>query len=225
MRKFLVFLILLAVVLVVLDRVAVAGVQNEIARQVAAKYDLSSEPKVEVRGIPFLTQAVAGHYDEISVGIGAMSMPDGAKISRIDAVLYGVRAPLMDLIQSPDTADLRADRVTGTVVISKQTLDARAPRGLRVTGGGDDSLNVTGKITVAGIEIPVNAKMKIQVVTGGIRLTPENVNGMQVPDAARLLSFNVPIKDLPLSLKIRSVRTTAEGLAVEGTATDVPLRA
>ncbi|MEO3808085.1 DUF2993 domain-containing protein [Sphaerisporangium sp. B11E5] len=225
MRKFLIFLILLGVVLAVLDRVAVAGVEREIARQVAAKYDLSDEPEVEVRGIPFLTQAVAGRYEEIGVKIGGLSTPDGARISRIDAVLYGVRAPLMDLIQSPATADIRADRVTGIVVISKETLDSRAPRGLKVTGGGDDSLNVTGKIVVAGVEFPVNAKMKIQVVPGGIRLTPESVNGAKVPDAARLLSFNVPIKDLPLSLEIESVRSTSEGLAVEGTATDVPLRA
>lgn len=225
MRKFLVFLVLLAVVLAVLDRVAVSGVQREIARQVAAKYDLPSEPQIEVRGIPFLTQAVAGRYEEIGVKIGRMAVPGGAKITRIDATLYGVRAPLIDLIQSPETADIRADRVTGLVVIPKETLDARAPRGLKVTGGGDDSLNVTGKILVAGVEFPINAKMKIEVVKGGIRLTPENVNGVQIPDAARLLSFNVPIKDLPLSLKIESVRSTSEGLAVEGTATDVPLRA
>ncbi|MFC4590680.1 LmeA family phospholipid-binding protein [Sphaerisporangium corydalis] len=224
MRKLIVFLILLGVILAVVDRVAVSGVQSEVARQVAAKYDLATPPKVEVRGIPFLTQAIAGRYEEISVAMGAMTTPDGAKISRIDAVLHGVNAPLMDLIQDSAKASIVAEKVTGTVVISKETLDARAPRGLRVEGNGDDTLNVTGKLTVAGITIPVTAKLKIEVVAGGVRLTPENVNGIKVPDASRLMSFNVPIKNLPLNIKIQKVRTTSEGLAVDGTATDVPLR-
>ncbi|MCW2882251.1 MAG: hypothetical protein JWQ95_6351 [Sphaerisporangium sp.] len=225
MRKLIMFLILIGVLLVVLDRVAVAGVQREVARQVAAKYDLATPPTVVVHGIPFLTQALAGRYEEISVAMGPMTTPDGAKITRIDAVLHGVNAPLMDLIQNSATATIRADKVTGTVVISRQTLDARAPRGLHVEGNGDDTLQVTGKVTVAGISFPVTAKMKIEIVQGGIRLSPENVNGIQVPNASRQLSFNVPIKNLPLNLKIQSVRNTAAGLAVEGTATDVPLRA
>lgn len=225
MRKLIVFLILLGVLLAVVDRVAVAGVQSEVARQVAARYDLATPPKVEVRGIPFLTQAVSGRYEEIAVTLGELTTPDGAKISRIDAVLRGVKAPLMDLIQSPAKANITAERVTGTVVVSRQTLDSRAPRGLHVEGGGDDSLNVTGKLTVSGVSIPVTAKLKIEVVPGGVRLTPENVNGIKVPNASRLISFTVPIKNLPLNLKIEKVRSTAEGLAVEGTATDVPLRA
>ncbi|MET8161761.1 DUF2993 domain-containing protein [Sphaerisporangium sp. NPDC005289] len=224
MRKLIVFLIFLGVLLAVLDRVAVAGVESEVARQVAAKYDLAQPPAVKVNGIPFLTQAVAGRYEEVTVSIGKMTLPDGARIARIDAVLHDVRAPLMDLIQNSATASVTADKVTGTVVIARQTLDERAPRGLRVAGNGDDSLQVTGKVTVAGIAIPVTAKMKIEVVQGGVRLTPENVNGIQVPNASRLLSFTVPVKNLPLNLKIEKVRSTPEGLAVEGTATDVPLR-
>ncbi|GII85310.1 hypothetical protein Ssi03_33000 [Sphaerisporangium siamense] len=224
MRKFVVFLILLGVLLAVLDRVAVAGVEREVARQVAAKYDLSPPPTVEVEGIPFLTQAVSGRYEEIKVRMGRMTTPDGAELSRIDAVLHGVSAPLMDLIQDSATADIRADKVTGTIVISKKTLDARVPQGLRLSGDGDDALNVSGTLSVAGISVPVNARMKIEVVTGGVRLTPSDVNGIKIPDATRALGFTVPVKDLPLNLKIQSVRTTPEGLAVEGLARDVPLR-
>ncbi|GGK94795.1 hypothetical protein Sme01_57510 [Sphaerisporangium melleum] len=224
MRKLFVSLILLGVLLAVLDRVAVAGVQREVARQVAARYDLATPPAVEVHGIPFLTQAIAGRYEEVTVSIGRISVPGGAHVERVDAVLRGVRAPLMDLIQNSATADVRADEVTGTVVISRQTLEARAPRGLRVRGNGDDTLQVTGDVTVAGVTIPVTAKMKIEVIKGGIRLTPENVNGIQVPNATRLLSFTVPVKELPLNLKIERVRSIPEGLAVEGRATDVPLR-
>ncbi|MEU9890908.1 DUF2993 domain-containing protein [Sphaerisporangium sp. NPDC051017] len=225
MRKLVVFLVLLGILLAVLDRVAVAGVEKEVARQVAARYDLSSPPTVTVEGIPFLTQAVSGRYEEIQVHIGKMTTPDGVKLSRIDAVLHGVNAPLMDLIQNSATADIRADKVTGTIVISRETLDARVPRGLKLHGNGDNSLTVSGNVTVAGISVPVSARLKIQIVPGGVRLTPSDVNGIQVPDAAKVLGFTVPIKDLPLNLHIQSVRTTAEGLQVQGLGRDVPLRA
>ncbi|MEV0967002.1 LmeA family phospholipid-binding protein [Microtetraspora glauca] len=226
MRKLVVFLILLVVVLAVLDRVAVAGVQREIARQIEAKYDLSSTPTVHVEGIPFLTQAISGHYEEISIAMGELTR-EGVTISKIDATLYGVSAPLADLIQDASKADLRAERVTGTVVISRKTLDARAPRGIKIEGGGGDTLRVSGKVTVLGQNIPVTADMKIETVQGGIRLIPSDVKiagGISVPNVEKFIGFTVPVKNLPLNLKINRVRSVPEGLAVEGSATDVPLR-
>lgn len=125
MRKLVVAVALLAILLVVLDRVAVVGVQREIARQIEAKYDLAQTPSVQVKGIPFLTQAISGRYEEISIGIGKVER-EGVQLERIDATLYGVTAPLSDLIQNAAATEIRADRVTGTVVISRQTLSAHA---------------------------------------------------------------------------------------------------
>ncbi|MBX6384088.1 MAG: DUF2993 domain-containing protein [Microbispora sp.] len=226
MRKLVVAVALLAILLVVLDRVAVAGVQREIARQIEGAYDLAETPSVEVKGIPFLTQAIAGRYDEIHIGIGKVER-EGVRLERVDATLYGVTAPLSDLIQNPAGAEITADRVTGTVVISKQTLSALAPHGIKVEGAGDDALHVSGNLSVLGNRVPVTADLKIKVVPGGIRLTPANVKlagGISVPDPERLITFTVPVKKLPLNLKITRVRPTSDGLAVQGTASDVPLR-
>ncbi|WP_067181661.1 LmeA family phospholipid-binding protein [Microtetraspora niveoalba] len=226
MRKLVVFLILLVVVLAILDRVAVAGVQREIARQIEAKYDLSSTPTVHIEGIPFLTQAVAGNYEEITIATGPLTR-EGVSISKIDATLYGVSAPLADLIQDASKADLRAERVTGTIVISRKTLDERAPRGVKVEGGDGDRLRVSGKVTVLGQDIPITADLKIETAKGGIRLVPADVRiagGISVPNVEKFVGFTVPVKNLPLNLKITKVRSVPEGLAVEGSATDVPLR-
>jgi hypothetical protein len=225
MRKLIVTLIVLAVLLAIVDRVAVTGVQREIAKQVAAKYDLTTPPTVQIKGIPFLTQALLGRYDEIAVGIGPMTVED-VKLSKIDATLTGVTAPLGDLIQDPSKADIRAEHVTGTVVISRETIAARAPRGIEIDGEGD-KLRVSGVIAVLGRSVPVTADMKLDVVSGAVKLTPVGVKvagGFSVPNPERFITFTVPVKDLPLGLKITSVKTTPEGLAVEGTATDVPLR-
>ena len=223
MRKIIVALILLAVVLVILDRVAVTGVQNEVARQIAAKYDLDNTPTVEVKGIPFLTQAISGHYDEVEISMGPMTH-EGVKLAAVDARLIGVNAQLNDLLAT--NAEITADKVTGTVVISRQTVADRAPEGIKIEGNGDDSLRVSGSVVGGDIKVPVTADMRLRVVSGGIRLVPEHVKAgnINVPRATRVLGWTVPVKDLPLNMKITKVTTTGSGLAVEGSATDVPLK-
>ncbi|GAA1015659.1 hypothetical protein Aple_009570 [Acrocarpospora pleiomorpha] len=226
MRKILVSVLLLAIVLVVLDRVAVVGVQREVARQIEAAYDLSATPTVTVNGIPFLTQAIAGRYEEVTIEMGDITQ-EGVSLSSVNATLYGVQAPLMDLIQNAESVDLRAERVTGSVVVSYKTLDARAPRGIKVKGGNNNTVQISGNLTVLGQTVPVTADMKVELVKDSIRVTPESVKiagGVPVPNAERLVSFNIPVKDLPLNLKLTKVSPTAAGLLLQGTASDVPLR-
>ncbi|MEO3854645.1 DUF2993 domain-containing protein [Acrocarpospora sp. B8E8] len=226
MRKILVSVLLLAIVLVVLDRVAVVGVQREVARQIEAAYDLSATPTVTVNGIPFLTQAIAGRYEEVTIEMGDITQ-EGVSLSSVNATLYGVRAPLMDLIQNAESVDLRAERVTGSVVVSYATLDARAPRGIKVKGGNNNTIQISGNLTVLGQTVPVTADMKVALAKDSIRVTPESVKiagGVPVPNAERLVSFTIPIKDLPLNLKLTKVSPTAAGLLLQGTASDVPLR-
>lgn len=224
MRKLVVFLILLAVVLGILDRVAVTGVEREIARQIEARYDLDATPEVEVRGIPFLTQAISGRYQEIAITIGPLRY-DGVRVAGIDARLLGVNAQLNDLLASQ--AKIVVDEVVGTVTIAKETIDARAPDGLKVEGTGDETLRVTGEIPVRNVSVPVTATMRFEVVRGGIRIRPDEVKlggNVSVPNAERLISWTVPVRNLPLNLKITKVRSTPEGLAVEARAQDVPLK-
>ncbi|MEW9528784.1 DUF2993 domain-containing protein [Microbispora sp. NPDC049125] len=227
MRKLVVFLIVIGILLVVVDRVAVVGVQREIAKQVEAQYDLTDPPSVQIKGVPFLTQAISGRYDEIAVAIGPLTR-QGVQLSSIDATLYGVTAPLSQLIQNPSGADIRAERITGTVVISHKTLSAQAPRGIKIEGGGGGgTLRVSGELTFLGRQVPVTADMRLDVVQGGVKLTPVNVKlagAIPVPNPERYITYTVPVKDLPLNLRITGVKTTPQGLAIEGTATDVPLR-
>lgn len=226
MRKLIVFLILVGALLVILDRVAVTGVQSEIAKQVAARYDLEREPTVTIEGIPFLTQAVAGRYDEIKVDMGALTSK-GVSLSDVDATLYGVTAPLADLVQNAAKTEIMAERVVGTVVIPRKVIEERAPRGVKVDGDGD-TLRVSGELTVRGVKVPVEANMKVQTVDGGVKLVPERVivaGGIPVPaNAARALTYTIPVDNLPLNLNVTAVKSVPDGLQVTGEAKDVPLR-
>ncbi|WP_433250900.1 LmeA family phospholipid-binding protein [Streptosporangium sp. CA-135522] len=226
MRKLAAFLILLLVLLAVLDRVAVTGVQREIATRATAKYDLDTPPEVKILGIPFLTQAIAGRYDEVKVAAGPMSLA-GVRLSSVDFTLYGVTAPLDQLVLHADQVNIRAERVAGVVVVPLETLNQRAPRGIKVEADGDgEGLNVNGEITVLGRKVPVKAKMKIGLDDGALRFVPEQVTlggGIPVPQPERFLSYRVPIKDLPFDLKVTGVKTVPGGVQVTGEASDVPL--
>lgn len=226
MRKLLVSVFVLAALLVGLDRVAVVGAEREIARRVQAVFDLPDPVSVDITGFPFLTQALSGRLEEIFLSAGEVTKA-GITLSRIDATLEGVTAPLGELIEDSANADVRAERITGTAVISMKTIAEFAPPGIRVTGTGGDTVKVSGRVTAFGQRVPVDAEMKIHVGRGEIRLTPVSVNvggGMQVPNAERLLTFTVPIPNLPLGLKVTRVTSTSDGLALTGTATDVRFR-
>ncbi|GAA2886261.1 DUF2993 domain-containing protein [Streptosporangium fragile] len=225
MRKLIAFLILLLVFVVILDRVAVAGVQREIATRATAKYDLDAPPEVTIEGIPFLTQAINGRYEEVKVDVGPMTV-GGVRLSSVDFTLYDLVAPLEDLVLDPQRLDMRAGRVTGAVVVPVETLNQRAPQGIKVDvdGGG---LNVSGEITVLGQKVPVKATMKVEIVRDGVQFVPEKVTlggGIPVPQPERFIAYRIPIKGLPFDLKVTDVRPVAGGIRISGEAADVPLR-
>lgn len=225
MRKLVAFLVLLFVLVVILDRVAVAGVQREIATQAAARYDLASPPEVTIEGIPFLTQAVAGRYEEVKVAAGAMTV-SGVALSSVDFTLYGVTAPLEDLVLRPQRADMRAERVVGSVVVPISAINQRAPSGIKVDIAGD-ALNVSGEITVLGQKVPVKAALKVEIAEGGLTLIPEKVTvsgGIPVPNPERFINYRIPIGKLPYDLKLTDVTVVPQGLRISGEASDVPLQ-
>lgn len=225
MRKLAAFLVLLLVLIAILDRVAVTGAQREIATRAAAKYDLDPAPEVTILGIPFLTQAVAGRYDEVRVAAGPMSLA-GVHMSKVDFTLYGVTAPLEDLVLRADRVNMRAERVAGTVIVPLETLNQRAPRGIKISVNGD-ALAVTGEISVLGQKVPVKADMKIEMTGGEVRFVPGRITlggGIPVPQPERFITYRIPIKNLPFNLKVTDVKAVPQGIRIAGEAADVPLR-
>ncbi|MEU0519894.1 DUF2993 domain-containing protein [Streptosporangium sp. NPDC006007] len=225
MRKLAAFLVLLLVLIAILDRVAVTGAQREIATRAAAKYDLDPAPEVTILGIPFLTQAIGGRYDEVRVAAGPMSLA-GVHMSKVDFTLYGVTAPLEDLVLRADRVDMRAERVAGTVIVPLETLNRRAPRGIKISVNGD-ALAVTGEISVLGQKVPVKADMKIEMTGGEVRFVPGRITlggGIPVPQPERFITYRIPIKNLPFNLKVTDVKAVPQGIRIAGEAADVPLR-
>ncbi|TDE26813.1 DUF2993 domain-containing protein [Nonomuraea mesophila] len=220
MRKLLVALIVLIVLLVAVDRVAVAGVQRDLANRIAAATDLSGKPTVTIEGIPFLTQALSGHYPEVRFDLGTLTY-GGVPVENLRGAAYDVTAPLADVLQN--RANVHARRVAVTGTLTRATIDKYAPRGVKISGNGR-RLVASGELTVGVRKVTFEAELKVEVADGGIRLQAEKIEG--VPDqAARFVSYTIPFKGkLPFDVKVTGVKNVADGLEIAAEASDVPIR-
>ncbi|SEH00431.1 Protein of unknown function [Nonomuraea solani] len=220
MRKLIVFLIVLLVLLVAVDRVAVAGVERDLANRIAASSNLSTTPTVTIEGIPFLTQAVSGHYPEVRFNLGTFTY-GGVPVRNLRGAAYDVTAPLADVLQN--RPNIQAGRVTISGTLTRATIDKYAPEGVKI-GGNGQRLTASGEVMMGVQKVKFNAEMKIELADGGIRVQAEKIEG--IPDQfARLVSYTIPFKGkLPFDVKVTGVKSVAEGLEFSAEASDVPIR-
>ncbi|WP_431932523.1 LmeA family phospholipid-binding protein [Nonomuraea jabiensis] len=220
MRKLIIFLIVLVILLVAVDRVAVAGVERDLSNRIAAASDLSGKPTVTIEGIPFLTQAISGHYPEVRFDLGTFTY-GGVPIKNLRGAAYDVTAPLADVLQN--RANIKAGRVAISGTLTRATIDKYAPQGVKI-GGNGDRLTASGEVTVGVQKVKFNAEMRVELVDGGIKLQAEKIEG--VPDQlASLVSYTIKFKGkLPFDVKVTGVKSVADGLEISAEASDVPIR-
>ncbi|MGW0196656.1 LmeA family phospholipid-binding protein [Nonomuraea sp. NPDC003201] len=220
MRKLIIFLIVLVILLVAVDRVAVAGVERDLSNRIAAATDLSDKPTVTIEGIPFLTQAISGHYPEVRFNLGTFTY-GGVPIKNLRGAAYDVTAPLADVLQN--RANIQAGRVAITGTLTRATIDKYAPSGVKI-GGNGERLTASGEVTVGVNKVKFNAEMRVELVDGGIKIQAEKIEG--VPDQlASLVSYTIKFKGkLPFDVKVTGVKSVAEGLEISAEASDVPIR-
>lgn len=222
MRKFLFFLIVLIGLLVIVDRVAVAGVERDLANRIAAATNLQQTPTVSIEGIPFLTQAASGKYEEVRFRLGTLTYA-GVPIKDLRGAAYDVTAPLMDVIQN--RANIVAGKIAITGTITNATIDKFAPQGIKVVANGD-KLTASGELPVGAQRIKFNAQMRVELVDGGtgIRVVAEKIEG--VPDAlASVINYTISFKGkLPFDVKVTGIKPAPEGLELSAEASNVPLR-
>ncbi len=228
MRKGLVTVIVLFVVLggaaIAADRVGLRMAQNEIAKNVAAQYDLDHDPKVTIEGFPFITQALEGRYDAIDVDMGQVTQ-EGVRLSDATVTLKDVTAPLPDAMHG-DATKIVAGTATSTATVAYKDVDKEAPRGMKVSADGS-ALRVRGPVTVLGLTRTVTATVTVRPAGRSVRVVPRSVvtGGTRVPlDLVRqAFTFTVPVPGLPLGTHVSAVDVLPGGLRVSATAQDVKL--
>ncbi|TYP89553.1 DUF2993 domain-containing protein [Blastococcus xanthinilyticus] len=223
MRVLAVLLVLLVGLGVLLDRIAVAVAEDQVAAQLADRAGLAGVPAVDIRGFPFLTQAVGGSYEEVRIALtGAeLGRPEG---TRAEVVLREVQLPLSAVLAG-DVGELPVGRIDGVATLSYDllaeeiggdtTLEPEGDR-LRITRtvdllGGPVPLAAVGTVSLDGDELVINVE---RAESAGVALP-----GFLVGPASDLLDLRYPI-ELPFGLRLTGVAPAPDGVDVRVAADD-----
>lgn len=219
MRKFLVFLIVLALVGLAGDRVAHRLATDAAASRLAARG--LSEPTVEVGGFPFLDQLLRREFDQVRVGSTSLRTAAGSAGS--------VRLVARD-VAAPSGGPVTVGRLTARGTVSyAEVLRQVGARGLRLRDGGDGTVRLSRDVTVLGRTRSATAVGRVEprgrrlrVVATGVQLA----NGAPLDDGlARALAERFAVvytlPDLPRGVVIRRVVPGAHGFVISASGRDV----
>ena len=222
----------LLLVLVALDRGAVALTERRVASQLQASAGLPSEPSVSIGGFPFLTQAVRGRYGEVR--LDADGVPAGTlRVTRLSATVRGLRVPLGEALAG-GVRSAPADRIDARVLLSYADLSRRTgARELEVAeGGAPGTVRVTGRVRVLRQVLSVVALSEVTLEGDEIVVTAQSFdvgNGVADSLVSRALGdrldFRIAAGALPYGLTVRGVTTTPAGVVATAAAEDVVLTA
>ncbi|MGY1703012.1 DUF2993 domain-containing protein [Geodermatophilus sp. SYSU D00697] len=228
MRALLVVLLLLVGLAVVADRVGVGVAEDRVAQVIAERGQLAGEPEVDIRGFPFLTQALGGTYEDVRISLTAaeLGQPQGA---RADVSLRGVHVPLSDVL-SGSVQEVPVDRIDGTATLSYALLSEQLGPGTTLTREGD-GLRVQRTVELAGLTVPLTAVGTVGLDDGDLVVDVEEASGagvdlpgFLVDEAGDLLDLRYPVPELPFGLQLTGVTPGDDGVDVAVAATDAVLR-
>lgn len=236
---FIVLLIIIGAVLVAVDRFGASYAErvigDRVAEQVADQEATSEKPKVTIEGVPFLTQVLAGKYQEIKIDLANFSGPAGdgqtIKLPLLDIRAQDVRAPL-DAIRSGN-GDIVATTVTGTGTIDyPQLVGLIKQPGLKLSEK-DGKLIGSAPIQAIGQTFNVSGSAQLTVKDGVVQVRFADVTAAGLPDIplvknlinsyVQKLAVDVKVPELPLKLAVQKVEPQADGLKFTAGASEVAL--
>ncbi|HEV2885667.1 MAG TPA: DUF2993 domain-containing protein [Jatrophihabitans sp.] len=223
----LVLVLVLAVLLVVVDRVALAVGERQIAQRVQSSQSLDRRPSVEIEGFPFLTQVLANHYP--TVRLKAQNLTVGSsgrqvRLADLDAQLHDVRT-----IDNFSAAT--AETANGTALLSYQELSRALGVTLGYTGGG--RVQASTSVEVLGQTVTGTASAQVGV-TGGDELTFSGIRvgvpqaGISVPEQvtdqlSSIFASKLSLRGLPFHLQIQQLVAAEDGVHISATARGLTL--
>ena len=211
----------LLVALFVVDRVAASMAQAAVEKRLADQqpFEAGNKPHVSIHGIPFLTQAAGGKYDDIEVSGHPLTIDQVGDID-LDAHMHGVHVPFSKAV-SRNVTSLPIDHVDASVVIPY----AEAARLTGIDGlslsGDKGVLHVSAPVNVPGTASAVTATADAVVHLSGRRLTYTvqqiDLAGVPLPPALTSAvaaqmngAFTLPV--LPYRLEVTGVTPTSSGV-------------
>lgn len=140
-RPIVITVVILLALLVGADFGAAAVAEYQVSKRAKAAFNLTDDPAVTVRGFPFLTQAISGEYDHITVDARGVPIKDILRDVEVHADLRGVQAPLSDLLAGR-TDSIEVNEIEGQLRVKEADFNrALQSNALRVRTS--DITNVT----------------------------------------------------------------------------------
>jgi hypothetical protein len=227
----LIALVVLLGLLVAADRVSASLASSAAQKYLAQQAYFQQSPEVQVRGFPFLTQALGGTYDDVEVTASSVQL-DGVTGHDLKADLKGVHLSASAALGGHVTS-LPVDSVAGSVRFDYPDLAAliavQGVSGLSLSASGAQLLvTATVTIPVLNVRTAVSGAATIQVAGGTVALTVTGLtaSGLTVPAAllqqvAASLSVPISIPALPYGLHIDRLTPQAAGILVTGSAANI----
>lgn len=197
--------VVLAGVLVAADYGLAAAAEYQVSKKMRSELDLADDPSVDIHGFPFITQAIAGDYSDITINATGVPAKNTLRDLEVDADLHDVRVKLSDLL-SGNVSQVRVDEVDGQVKVKASDIgrllnipdltinpvsldtvegvgaqDALEQREKQQQPGVQNPLTseagvlLTGSIPIAGEKTTVNAFGIISLDNGGVSITPKKL--------------------------------------------------
>jgi LmeA-like phospholipid-binding len=202
--------LVLAVLFVVLDRVAVAYAENQAAKQMQSQ-GFPAKPDVTIKGFPFLTQVAARRLNDVH--ITASDVPAGP-------VKFSFAADATDVLLNPGFQSGTISHVTGTGVIPFSSVSSAlgaGGSGLTISSAGGNNVKVS--LNIAGFDVSMTGSVE-QTGPNTLKVHLNQPSGIPV-SLPIPTDFTIHIPTLPLHLTIQSVRVTSQGVVVHATGSDI----
>jgi hypothetical protein len=222
-RRLLGLLLVLAALLVGVDRVAAHLVTGQIERR--ARAEIGEPVEAVVHGVPFLTQTLRHRLDHVELRAAGARLSGTLEVRDLRADLQGVRVP--------GAGEVTAADFLATGVVPFREIERRvdlAPGAL--SAAPDGRLRVTRRVGVLGRVVDVAGLTELRVEGGRLVGVPGGleVEGSRLPldegirrGLGRALRFEIDLSATPPGTRVAEVHVAAGGLAVRLAGTDVAL--
>jgi LmeA-like phospholipid-binding len=229
-KALVVLLVIVAVLLGIgflADRAVERWAEGYVADQLTDQAGLQGTPDVDVRGFPFLTQALDGTYEDVRIALTAdeLGQPAG---TTADVRLVGLHIPLSNVL-SGDVQEVPVDRIEGTATLSYELLSDELGGDSTLSRDGD-GLRVTKTVELLGYTLPLTASGTVGLDGDELIVDVERASGagVELPDflvdqASDLLDLRYQVPALPFGLQLTSVTPAADGVVVQVEAVDTVL--
>jgi len=227
-RRLLVVLVVLAGLLVGLDRLAAWGVSQQLAQRAQRSQGLAQTPTVVIHGFPFLTQVARGRYGHVDVVARGVSR-EGVRVDTVSVAAYGVQVNTLDALRGR-LREVPVQRADGSAFLTFADLSALVrsrTEGVVSLSGDAGRLRVSASVGALGVSTGVTAEVAASVRNGRLRLTPlpGALDALPVGGerARSLLTLDLPLPALPFGINLRSADVVSGGVRLRGDVTGLVL--